>query len=115
MGGPPEIAVGTAVDDDGELIVRLSATIDGEQQFVADMLPCVARDMASALIDAADRVEQIMPVDMLEKIRRALMTDPVTRAPAGPGLLRQIAIGFILAPSAVITIFGLANALGGGQ
>ncbi len=53
----PEIAVGWAVDDEGDAVVRLAFYLDGAITSVADMLPQGARDMAAALHGMADRVE----------------------------------------------------------
>lgn len=53
----PEIAVGWAVDDEGDAVVRLAFIVNDSEVSVADMLPQGARDMAALLIGMADKVE----------------------------------------------------------
>lgn len=73
MGGPPEIGIGTAVDDSGEAVVRLVFVLDGAQQCVADLIPDQARQMAGVLIDASARAE-IEDADNT-RVAKALLAD----------------------------------------
>ena len=57
MSGVPEIAIGTACDDSGDIVVRLAFTLEGAQQCVADLMPDQARQMAGVLIEAAAQAD----------------------------------------------------------
>lgn len=63
MSGVPEIAIGTACDDNGDIIVRLAFALEGAQQCVADLVPEQARQMAGVLNEAADRAEAAREAD----------------------------------------------------